>query len=107
MRARRSCAPACARTSGFYQLLAVSPTPVVALNRAIAVGEVDGPATALALVETLDLEGYHPFHATRADLLRRLDRTAEAADAYGRAASLAPAGAERDFLAGRARHLGS
>ncbi len=89
----------------YDQLLAAAPTPVVALNRAIAVGEVDGPAAALALVETLDLAGYHPFHATRADLLRRLGRPDEAAVAYDRAASLAPTDAERDFLAGQAQLL--
>jgi RNA polymerase sigma-70 factor, ECF subfamily len=82
----------------YDQLLALAPTPVVALNRAIAIGEVDGPAAALALVDELDLENYHPFHATRADFLRRLGRSDEAAAAYERAAALAPAGAERDFL---------
>jgi RNA polymerase sigma-70 factor (ECF subfamily) len=82
----------------YDQLLAVAPTPVVALNRAIAVGEVHGAAAALALVDELDLEGYHPFHATRADLLRRLGRGSEAAAAYLRAAELAPTDAERDFL---------
>jgi RNA polymerase sigma-70 factor, ECF subfamily len=84
---------------GLYgQLLAVVPTPVVALNRAIAIGEVQGPAVALALVDELDLDHYHPFHATRADLLRRLGRHSEAAAAYERAAVLAPTAAERDFL---------
>jgi RNA polymerase sigma-70 factor (ECF subfamily) len=82
----------------YDQLLAVAPTPVVALNRAIAIGEVRGPAAALALVDELDLDDYHPFHATRADLLRRLGRNSEAAAAYGRAATLAPTDAERDFL---------
>jgi RNA polymerase sigma-70 factor (ECF subfamily) len=85
----------------YDQLLALSPTPVVALNRAIALGEVRGPAAALALVDDLDLDGYHLFHATRADLLRRLGRTDEAARAYARAAGLAPADAERAFLEGR------
>ena len=80
--------------------LAVAPTPVVALNRAIAIGEVQGAAAALALVDELelDLDTYHPFHATRADLLRRLGRNGEAAAAYERAADLAPTDAERDFL---------
>src|SRR5213079_1340858 len=55
----------------YDQLLALAPTPVVALNRAIAIGEVRGASAALALVDGLDLENYHPFHATRADLLRR------------------------------------
>jgi RNA polymerase sigma-70 factor, ECF subfamily len=82
----------------YDQLLAVSPTPVVALNRAIAVGEVEGPASALALVDELDLDHYHPFHATRADLLWRLGRNSETAAAYERAAAMAPTDAERDFL---------
>ncbi|HEY6424159.1 MAG TPA: hypothetical protein VIY28_13105 [Pseudonocardiaceae bacterium] len=82
-----------------------APTPVVALNRAIAVGEVDGPAAGLTLVEGLDLTGYYPFHATRADLLRRLRRPDEAANAYETAASLAPTAAERDFRTGQAREL--
>ncbi|MEP6816924.1 MAG: hypothetical protein ABI873_15385 [Marmoricola sp.] len=82
----------------YDQLLTVAPTPVVALNRAIAVGEVDGPAAALALVDGLDLDGYHRFHATRADLLRRLKRRGEAVDAYHAAASLAPTAAERNLL---------
>ena len=82
----------------YDRLLAVAPTPVVALNRAIAIGEVHGPAAALVLVDELDLDNYYPFHATRADLLRRLGRPAEAADAYQRAAAMAPTEAERDFL---------
>jgi RNA polymerase sigma-70 factor (ECF subfamily) len=82
----------------YDQLLAVAPTPVVALNRAIAIGEVQGPAAALALVDQLDLDNYHPFHATRADLLRRLGRNSEAAAAYERAAAMAPTDAEREFL---------
>src|SRR5207245_3059099 len=82
----------------YDHLLAVAPTPVVALNRAIAVGEVQGPAVALALVDGLDLDNYHPFHATRADLLRRLGRNREAAAAYERAAAMAPTDAERNFL---------
>jgi RNA polymerase sigma-70 factor (ECF subfamily) len=82
----------------YDHLLAVAPTPIVALNRAIAIGEVRGAAVALALVDELDLDTYHPLHATRADLLRRLGREDEAAAAYERAAALAPPGAERDFL---------
>jgi RNA polymerase sigma-70 factor (ECF subfamily) len=82
----------------YDQLLAVAPTPVVALNRAVAIGEVHGPAAALALVDELDLDNYHPYHATRADLLRRLGRHREAAAAYERAAAMAPTQAERDFL---------
>ena len=82
----------------YDQLLTVAPTPVVALNRAIAIGEVQGPAAALALADELDLDSYHLFHATRADLLHRLGRESEAAAAYERAASMAPTAAERDFL---------
>jgi RNA polymerase sigma-70 factor, ECF subfamily len=88
----------------YDQLLAVAPTPVVALNRAIAIGEVHGADAALALVDELNLDNYHPFHATRADLLRRLGRNSEAAAAYVRGAAMAPTDAERDFfrLGGRA-----
>jgi len=82
----------------YDQLLALAPTPVVALNRAIAIGEGEGPAAALELVDRLDLDGYYAFHATRADLLQRLSRESEAATEYERAAALAPTDAERDFL---------
>ena len=89
----------------YDHLLVLAPTPVVALNRAIAVGEVEGPAAALVIVDELDLEHYYAFHATRADLLRRLGREAESAAAYERAAAMAPTDAEREFLThgGRAR----
>jgi RNA polymerase sigma-70 factor (ECF subfamily) len=90
----------------YDQLLALTPTPVVALNRAVAVAEVDGPAAALALVEGLDLDGYYLFHAIRADLLRRLGRDAEAALAYDAAIARADSGAERAFLERRRRALG-
>lgn len=82
----------------YDQLLEAAPTPVVALNRAIAIGELQGPAVALALVDELDLDNYHLFHATRADLLRRLGRHREATAAYQRAAAMAPTDAERAFL---------
>jgi len=82
----------------FDQLLEMAPTPVVALNRAVAIGEVHGPAAALALVDGLDLDHYYLFHATRADLLWRLGRQSEAETAYTRAAALAPTDAERQFL---------
>jgi RNA polymerase sigma-70 factor, ECF subfamily len=82
----------------YDQLFVMAPTPVVALNRAIAIGEMQGPAVALALVDELELDNYYSFHATRADLLRRLGRHSEAAAAYQRAAALAPTDAERDFL---------
>jgi RNA polymerase sigma-70 factor, ECF subfamily len=89
----------------YDQLIALSPTPVVALNRAVATAEVHGPAVALAAVDTLDLGGYHLFHATRADLLRRLGRHHEAAEAYDAALSLAGNAAERRFLHERRRSL--
>jgi RNA polymerase sigma-70 factor (ECF subfamily) len=82
----------------YDQLLAVAPTPVVALNRAVAVGEVDGPAAALAAVDELALDDYHLFHATRADLLRRLGRAEEAAAAYDAAIAQTGNLAERSFL---------
>jgi RNA polymerase sigma-70 factor (ECF subfamily) len=82
----------------YDQLLAVAPTPVTALNRAIAVAELDGPEAALALVDALDLEGYHLFHATRADLLRRLRRRDDALAAYDRAIALTENATERDHL---------
>ena len=87
----------------YDQLLVVAPTPVVALNRAIALGETQGPAAALALVNALDMETYYVFHATRADLLWRLGKRTEAEAAYERAAALAPTVAERDFLRGGGR----
>ena len=82
----------------YNQLLALAPSPVVALNRAVAVAEVEGPAAALTLVDGLDLGGYHLFHAIRADLLRRLDRNAEAALAYEAAIARTGNATERDFL---------
>jgi RNA polymerase sigma-70 factor (ECF subfamily) len=82
----------------YDQLLAATPTPVVALNRAVALAEADGPAAALAEVEALPLDDYHLYHATRADLLRRLGRRAEAVAAYDRAIALAGNAAERSFL---------
>ena len=82
----------------YDQLLEMAPTPVVALNRAVAIGEVHGPAAALALVDRLDLDQYYLLHATRADLLWRLGRQSEAERAYARAAALAPTDAERQFL---------
>jgi RNA polymerase sigma-70 factor (ECF subfamily) len=99
----------------YDQLLAVAPSPVVALHRAVAVAEVDGPATALALVDELgasagqgsgpSLAGYHLFHAIRADLLRRLGRTGEAAAAYDAALARTANATERDFLRRQQAHL--
>jgi RNA polymerase sigma-70 factor, ECF subfamily len=82
----------------YDQLLALAPNPVVALNRAVAVAEVEGPQTALALADRLDLGEYRLFHAIRADLLRRLGRGAEAAAAYEAAISRTDNAVERDFL---------
>jgi RNA polymerase sigma-70 factor (ECF subfamily) len=87
----------------YEHLLALTPTPVVALNRAVAVAEVEGPEAGLALVEELRsaLGGHHLFHATRADLLRRLGRGDEAAAAYAEAATRTRNAVERDFLGRR------
>jgi RNA polymerase sigma-70 factor, ECF subfamily len=89
----------------YDQLLAHTPTPVVALNRAVAVAEVHGPAAALAVVDELDLPGYHLLPATRADLLSRLGRTAEAVAAYDEAIALATNDTERTFLETRRARL--
>jgi RNA polymerase sigma-70 factor, ECF subfamily len=85
----------------YDQLYAVAPTPVVALNRAVALAEVRGPAAGLAAVDDLrfsGLDGYYLFHASRADLLRRLGRTSEAAAAYASARSLTANPVEQAFL---------
>jgi RNA polymerase sigma-70 factor (ECF subfamily) len=82
----------------YDHLQAIAPTPVVALNRAIALGEVDGPTAALAAVDPLDLRGYHLFHAVRADLLARLGRHDEAHAAYDAAVALTDNAAERELL---------
>ena len=82
----------------YDQLLALAPGPVVALNRAIVVAEIQGPDAALTLVDGLDLGGYYLLHAVRADLLRRLGRTAEAAAEYEAAMAGTQNAAERDFL---------
>jgi RNA polymerase sigma-70 factor (ECF subfamily) len=89
----------------YDQLLALTPSPIVALNRAVAVAELEGPSVALVLVEQLDLPGYHLFHAIRADLLRRLGRTAEAARAYEAAIACTSNQAERNFLQRRLHGL--
>jgi len=85
----------------YDELLVVAPTPVVELNRAVAVAEVDGAEAALGLVDALDLEAYHLFHAVRADLLLRLGRRDEAVAAYDAAIALADNAAERAFLVRR------
>ncbi len=90
----------------YDQLMAIAPSPIVALNRAVAVAEVSGPVAALAIVDGLELERFYLFHAVRADLLRRLGREADAAAAYREAIGLAENAATRDFLAGRLAALG-
>ena len=82
----------------YDQLMAVAPSPVVALHRAVAVGEVEGPHAALTLVDALDLERYYLFHAIRADLLHRLGRDEEARQSYDAAIARSENAAERDFL---------
>jgi RNA polymerase sigma-70 factor, ECF subfamily len=89
----------------YDQLLRVDPSPIVRLNRAIAVAELDGPQVALAEVDGLPLDGYHAFHATRADLLRRLGRSREARAAYDRAIELAGNSAETAYLVRRRDQL--
>jgi len=89
----------------YDQLLAITPTPIVALNRAVAVAEVHGPALALAAIEDLDLDSYHLFHAARADLLVRLDRRDDARDSYDRAYELATNTAEKSFIDAKRRAL--
>ncbi len=90
----------------YDQLLVFTPSPVVALNRAVAVAEVEGPSVALAAVEGLDLGGYHLFHAIRAELLRRLGRDREAGVAYGEALARTDNAAERALLESARAALG-
>jgi RNA polymerase sigma-70 factor, ECF subfamily len=104
-------APAAAATDWWQilqlydQLLAHAPSPVVALNRAVAVAEVEGPEAALAIVDGLDLDGYQLFHAIRADLLRRLGRNPEAVLAYDEAIARTENARQRDFLQRRRHEL--
>ena len=90
----------------YAELARLTGSPVVEVNRAIAVAEADGPAAGLALLERLDLDGYQYFHSTRAELLRRLDRLDEARAAFERALELARAEPERRFLRGRIQAVG-
>jgi RNA polymerase sigma-70 factor (ECF subfamily) len=82
----------------YDQLLAITPSPIVALNRAVALAEIEGAATALTVVDSLDLDTYHLFHATRAELLVRLHRYDDAGRAYDRALALANNAAEHILL---------
>ena len=92
----------------YDQLLRLDPSPIVVLNRAVAVAELDGPEVALAAVDRLEdsLAGYHAYHATRADLLRRLGRSGPARAAYDRAIELAGNTAETAYLMRRRDQLG-
>lgn len=89
----------------YDQLLRFTPTPVVRLNRAVAVAEVDGPQAGLTLVDQLGLSSYHAWHAARAELLRRLGRSEEAAAAYRRAIELSANTAEAAYLQARLAEL--
>ena len=89
----------------YDHLMAVAPTPVAALNRAVAVAEIEGPHAALTIVNALDLGRYYLFHAIRADLLRRLGRSSEAVDAYDAAIERCENAAEREFLERRVTEL--
>jgi RNA polymerase sigma-70 factor (ECF subfamily) len=89
----------------YGRLLSLTPTPVVALNRSVALAEVEGPEAALRIVEGLDLDGYYLSHAIRADLLRRLGRVSEAAAAYEAAIARSENAAEREFLVERLRTI--
>ena len=89
----------------YDQLMSIAPTTVVALNRAVAVGELDGPEAALALIEPLDLDNYHLWHASRAEMLARLGRDDEAVAAYRRALQLTANRAEQSFLKERVRTI--
>ncbi|GAA3041401.1 RNA polymerase sigma factor [Actinokineospora globicatena] len=92
----------------YDHLVRLDPSPVVALNRAIAVAELDGPDVALAAVDRLEpaLSGYHPYHATRADLLRRLGRSQQSREAYDKAIELTDNPAEITYLTRRRDQLG-
>jgi RNA polymerase sigma-70 factor (ECF subfamily) len=89
----------------YDQLLTCAPTPVVALNRAVALAEVEGAQAGLDAVDRLELGSYHPYHVARADLLRRLGRTSDAVLAYDAALALTANPAEREFLDQRRREL--
>src|SRR5581483_11810555 len=90
----------------YDHLLAIAPTPVAALNRAVAVAQIDGPQVALGQIDSLELDGFHVYHVVRADLLRRLGRTEDAVRAYHSAIALTQNAAKRDFLARKACELG-
>ncbi len=93
-------------TALYDQLVRLDPSPIVRLNRAIAIAELDGPEVALAEVDGLPLDHYHAFHATRADLLRRMGRSEESRAAYDRAIELARNTAETAYLSRRRDQLG-
>ncbi len=90
----------------YGELSRLTASPVIELNRAVAVAEAEGPAAGLAIADALELDGYHYLHSTRAELLRRLDRTEEAREAYSRALELVHGEAERRLLRKRLAELG-
>ncbi len=87
--------------------MAVAPTPVIELNRAVAIAELDGPDVALAIVDQLELRGYHAWHVARAELLRRLGRGPEAGEAYDTAIALTDNPAESAYLIRRRSQVSS
>jgi RNA polymerase sigma-70 factor (ECF subfamily) len=89
----------------YRKLEQLTGSPIVTVNRAIALAELEGPETALALLDDLDLDGYLYFHSTRADFLRRLSRDDEAHAAYARALEIAETEPERRFLQSRLHEL--
>jgi RNA polymerase sigma-70 factor, ECF subfamily len=89
----------------YDQLLALAPSPVVALNRAVAVAEVEGPAAALSIIDSLELDGYYLLHAIRAELLARLGRVAEAAAEFDAASARTQSGAQQAFLRRRRQQI--
>jgi RNA polymerase sigma-70 factor (ECF subfamily) len=91
----------------YNQLLMIGPSPIVAVNRAVAVAEVEGPDAALTLLDSLDLENYYLFHAVRADMLRRLGRDDEAATAYDAAIARTNNLTEREYMQRRLDRLAS
>jgi RNA polymerase sigma-70 factor (ECF subfamily) len=91
----------------YNQLLRLDPSPIVRLNRAVALAELDGPKVALAEIDPLPLQTYHAYHATRADLLRRLGLSSQAREAYDRAIALTANTAEQAYLSRRRDQLGA
>src|SRR5581483_9488161 len=89
----------------YERLEQITSSPIVTMNLAIAIAEIEGPQPALSLLDSLDLDQYRYYHSTRADLLRRVGRDDEARAAYARALELTQPGPERRFLESRLAHL--